>query len=176
MVASFIFLCYPSRKLQEGKRRITADHYWWLQTLHNLRNSYVPGSCGASWIFLRPELVTQAVKYICISKGVRLKSKIQYTGRWLTAVQLPRRLCYRPAVLLHHLHIIGLSFPVENIDGVLQKCYIIFYLFLNRVSVKLRNVEWFNSGSACMYFYPLVLSTVNTAKLATTVVTNLGRY
>jgi hypothetical protein len=176
MMTIFISLSYPKRKLQEGKRRITADHYWRLQTLQNLRNSYVPGSCGASWIFLKPELVTQAVKYICISKRVLLKSKIQYTGGWLAAARLPRRLCYRPPVLFHHLHIIALSFPVEKIKGVLQKCYIIFYLFWNRVSVKLRNLELCNFGSVCMYFYPLVLSTVNTAKLVTTVVTNLGRY
>jgi hypothetical protein len=54
---------------------------------------------------------------------------MQYTGGWMTAVQLPRRLCYRQIVLFHHLHIIAFSFPVENIDGVLQKCYIIFTFF-----------------------------------------------
>jgi len=128
MMTILIFLSYPSRKLQEGKRRSTADHYWWLQTLQNLGNSYVPGSCGSSWIFLKPELVTQAVKYICTSKGFRLKSKIQYTGGWLAAARLPSHLYYRPTVLFHHLHIIVLSFPAENVKGVLRVCYIIFYL------------------------------------------------
>jgi hypothetical protein len=51
------------------------------------------------------------VNYICVHKGVHLKSKLQQTGTWPAAAWLQRHLCYRPAVFFRRLALIMLSVP-----------------------------------------------------------------
>ena len=55
------------------------------------------------------------VKYICIYRGVQLKSKLQQSGTSSAAGWQPRRVYYRPPVSFHHLRLTALSFQQAKI-------------------------------------------------------------
>ena len=47
--------------------------------------------------------------YVCIYRGLQLKSEFQHTETWSAAAWPPCRLCYRPAVFSCHILLIPLS-------------------------------------------------------------------
>ena len=53
--------------------------------------------------------------------AVQLKYKLQRTWTWSSIAWLSRYLCYRPAILFRHSHIIALSFPQWKIQDALKK-------------------------------------------------------
>jgi hypothetical protein len=75
------------------------------------------------------------VKYVCVSKDVQFKSKLQYTGSWPAPVWRPRHLCCHPAVFFHPLLLICLSFVQGKFAASLKPVIIqdLFYSFKNWV-------------------------------------------
>jgi hypothetical protein len=53
--------------------------------------------------------------FLAVNNGVRLKHTLQHTRNWWTAAWTPLRLCYRPAVFVHHIHLSGCSLPQRKI-------------------------------------------------------------
>jgi len=77
------------------------------------------------------ELSMHIVNWMCICKGVSLKSKVQHCGIWSTAAWQPRRLCYRPALFFLRLRLIALLFPRWKYSTCFSNMFGSFYLFKN---------------------------------------------
>ena len=76
---------------------------------------------------------------------VQFKYKLQYTGTWPLEAILPHCPIYRPLVLFHQLFLVAHLLERRNIQGVLQKCYHNFLVFL-----KMPNLELPKSVTVCM--------------------------
>jgi hypothetical protein len=107
------------------------------------------GRSGDSHILFKSELSVPEVNYVCISKGVCLKSQVRHTGTRPVAAWPPRRMCYRPAVVFRHLTLTAISFPHNK-----TILFIYFFFFFFKLS---------NSESACnllqVYVYPIYRQT-----------------
>jgi len=98
------------------------------QILPDLRSSYSVRS-GTSRILGKSELSVHVVDYLCIHKGVRLKSKLQNPGIRSVTTSPPCRVCYRPTVFFRHFRLIGLSFPqwkIRRVFNMFQFCFFFF--------------------------------------------------
>ena len=80
----------------------------------------------------KSESSTHVVIYVCIHKGDQLKSKLQHTGIWSSAVWPSRHMCYRPAVFCRQLCVIALSVPKDKLSARLQIIVSFPYLLRNR--------------------------------------------
>jgi hypothetical protein len=93
----------------------------YIQTQHDLENGYVPEVLAQVKFGLVRTQYTYGQLYIHIQASP-VKIQTPYTGTRSAKAWPLLQLCYHPAVFLHHLYVIVLSFPQGIIWRTFLKC------------------------------------------------------
>jgi hypothetical protein len=112
---------------------------------YTLRSSNVPeGPAQVEFCPSRNSLYIRATVYLFTRESCW--NPDSSTGTW-SAAWLPRLLCYRPAVFFRRFVSLRLHYPNEKFGARLKNVTIpMLALFVNRVSLKLRNLKLCKAG------------------------------